>query len=153
MEDEIIQPSVKTRKRELSPEKELMRRFGKLPKTKLPDFSSMDKDRIIKWIDQHFRSKEILSNFVKSLYIVVQEMYFEASNSLEPGCSVLSFPILEGTVIMDFSKNPEEQYSFKPNKILEDLITNSDQKGTTKLKEFLDSRFYKMVETLYKLYN
>jgi hypothetical protein len=153
MESEIIQQGIKTRKRELSPEKELLRRFGKLPKVKLDDLNSKSKEELLKWIDQHFRSKEILLGFIKSLYTVIQQMYFEASQNLDPNSSTLEFQILEGSVILDFTKDPDEQYRFKPNKTLEDLIKDSDNKCTTKLKDFLDSRFYKMIEALYKLYN
>ena len=153
MESEILQQAVKTRKRELSPEKEFLRRFGKLPKSKLPDFESMEKEKIIAWIDQHYRSKEVLTKFIKSVYMVVQELYLEASNSLEKDENLLSFPILEGTVTIDFSSNSEDRYLFTPNKTLESLLEGTDKSGTTKLKEFLDSRFYKMIEALYKLYN
>lgn len=153
MEDQVVQQTIKTRKRELSPEKELLRRFGKLPKVKLPDFEVMSKEQVISWIDQHYRSKEVLTGFIKSLYMVVQELYFESSNSLKPDESVIEFQILEGSVIIDFEKDLGGLYLFKPNSVLENLITKSDQKGTTKLKELLDSRFYKMIEALYKLYN
>ena len=153
MESEILQPAVKTRKRELSPEKELLRRFGKLPKSKLPDFESMEKEKIIAWIDQHSRSKEVLTKFIKSVYMVVQELYLEASNSLRKDENLLSFPLLEGTVTIDFSSNSDNRYLFTPNKTLEGLLEGADRSGTTKLKEFLDSRFYKMIEALYKLYN
>lgn len=153
MESEILQPAVKSRKKELSPEKELLRRFGKLPKQKLPDFESMEKDKIIAWIDQHYRSKEVLTRFIKSVYIVVQEMYFESSSKVEKDDKTMSFQLLEGTVTIDFEKNDGEQYIFTPNETLAGLISGADRNGTTKLKEFLDSRFYKMIETLYKLYN
>ena len=153
MESEIIQPAVKSRKKELSPEKELLRRFGKLPKQKLPDFESMEKDKIIAWIDQHYRSKEVLTRFIKSVYIVVQEMYFESSSKVEKDDKTMSFQLLEGTVTIDFEKDSDEQYTFTPNETLAGLISGADRNGTTKLKEFLDSRFYKMIETLYKLYN
>lgn len=152
MEDQSLQQTVNNVDKS-DKSKELIKRFGKLPKVKLPDFESMDKKQIISWIDQHYRSKEVLSGFIKSLYIVEQEMYFESSNNLSPHESLLSFPILEGVVTIDLTKPEEDQYTFKPNKILSDLIDTSDRKNTTKLKEFLDSRFYKMIETLYKLYN
>ena len=153
MESESLQPAIKTRKRELSPEKELLRRFGKLPKSKLPDFESMDKEKIITWIDQHYRSKEVLTRFIKSIYFVVQELYFEASNNLDKDEGLLSFPLLEGTITIDFKNDPDGKYIFTPNKTLESLLEGTDKSGTTKLKEFLDSRFYKMIEALYKLYN
>lgn len=153
MESEIVQPAIKTRKRELSPEKELLRRFGKLPKNKLPNFEEMDKDRIIAWIDQHYRSKEVLSGFIKSIYMVVQEMYFESSNSVGKYDETMSFPLIEGTVTVNFKDNTDSRYTFRPNKVLEGLIEGSDKNGTTKLREFLDSKFYKMIEALYKLYN
>ena len=152
MEDQVIQQNVKTRKRPLSPEKELLRRFGKLPKVKLPDFNSMEKDKIISWIDQHYRSKEVLTGFIKSVYVVVQQIYFEEFN-LNPSEGVFSFPLLEGTVKVDTGRPIDEQYIFIPNKTLETLLIDSEQKGATKLKEFLDSRFYRMIEALYKLYN
>ena len=65
----------------------------------------------------------------------------------------MSFQLLEGTVTVDFSGEDGVKYLFTPNETLSKLIDSADRNCTTKLKEFLDSRFYKMIEALYKLYN
>lgn len=111
----------------------------------LPDFTKMDKGEIIDYINRNFNIKEMLSIFVKSTYLAVQQSFYD-NDDLNKNCR--EFSILEGKVVYDLES---DQYIFTPNSVVKKLLDSSDQTNSTRLRDVLSSRFYKIIEYLYTL--
>lgn len=111
---------------------------------KPPRFSEMEKEELISYIKKNCITKEHLITFIKATYLATQQSFFESYQKGED----VDFRILEGYLHYDVNTGV---FTFTPNSTVKKLINKAEDQNTTGLKEFLESRFYKMVESIYQI--
>lgn len=126
------------------------------------DFEALEgksPEELIKFIKDNVKTKEQLSFFIKAVYLAVQQDYWEAfqlsnedkrKDQQDPEKAYIDFEILEGRVRYIPSK---EIYLFKPRERVKKMLDSVDQKGQSRLKEILETRLYRMIESIYRLEN
>ena len=114
-----------------------------IKKEKLPDLDSLCREDLVKYINTRFSIKDRLTQLINYIYIAVQQSYFDR-NQQDSG--YVDFTILEGNI----RQNPDTgEYIFTPNDVVKKLLSSVDRREPTKLKTFLSTKFYKIIEYLY----
>ena len=124
-------------------ENQFLQSLKKFSKRELPNLEAMSKEELIAFIRKNCRTKEQLTLFIKICYLAGQQTFYDSYCQGED----VNFQILEGDVHYDPCT---EVYTFTPNATFKKLLDSATM-DSTRLKEVLLTRFYKMVETLYKL--
>lgn len=111
-------------------------------KEKLPDFEKMGRKELYDWVITHVPLKERLIKLVNYVYLAVQQSYFDCK-SANPKTD--EFNLLEGRIRID----NEGKFIFTPNQTVLKLLKQVKEDQTTRLKVFLGTKFYKIIEFLY----
>ena len=121
--------------------------LGKLIKKENPNLSSLSREELLNYINLHCNYKEQAVSFVKNVNLTAQQTYFEGlSNKNKKG--VFSFDILEGKLTYHPKSNT---YTFEPSKPVKSLWEEATSTRQTRLKDVLGSRFYKILESAYRI--
>ena len=127
-------------------ENEIIQRLKEeVKKEKLPDLESLSKEDLVKYIENRLQVKDRLTQLINYIYFSVQQSYFD-KRDFESDYN--DFSILEGRVRYNYKT---DQYTFYPNETLRKLFDSVERDDSTKLKSFLNSKLYKMIEYLYNL--
>lgn len=127
-------------------ENEILQRLREeVKKEKLPELQEMSKEELIKYIENRFQIKDRLIQLVNHIYFAVQQSYFD---KMEPDSNYNDFNLLEGSVRHNLETG---EYLFTPNDVVKKLLSSVEKQDSTKLKTFLSTRFYKIIEYLYNV--
>lgn len=127
-------------------ENEILQRLREeVKKEKLPELQEMSKEGLIKYIENRFQIKDRLIQLVNHTYFAVQQSYFD---KMRPDSNYNDFNLLEGSVRHNLETG---EYLFTPNDVVKKLLSSVEKQDSTKLKTFLSTRFYKIIEYLYNV--
>lgn len=127
-------------------ENEILQRLREeVKKEKLPELQEMSKEDLIKYIENRFQIKDRLIQLVNHIYFAVQQSYFD---KMESDSDYNDFNLLEGSVRHNLETG---EYLFTPNDVVKKLLSSVEKQDSTKLKTFLSTRFYKIIEYLYNV--
>ena len=108
---------------------------------------TMSKEELVKFVkDNCLLKKSQLRSIITLMYFATQETYLESKEKNNDDI-FRTFQILEGTVTLDLLTGV---YTFTPYTALDNLFIKAEETDKTKIREVLESRFYRLVEALYK---
>lgn len=115
-------------------------------KEKTPNFNEMERDELIKYIKENLSSRIQAISFIRACLMAVQQSYLDAINSVDPQKPFV-FEVVEGEVIY----YPEtKKFEFTPNSVMNNLFSNISIGKSSRLKNLLNARFYKILETAFE---
>ena len=119
----------------------------------ISDLDSMSNEEIKKHVeklekyvkDNCLHKKGQLKHIFSLMIFAIQQLYFDSFKKEE---LKVDFQILEGKVSLVVTT---VIFTFIPDPSLEKLFAESERTNTARLKEVMGSRFYKLVEALYRV--
>lgn len=130
-------------------ENEIISSIARQRKAKAPNFQELSREELIKYIKENCSPRIQTMSFIRADLTAVQQSYTDALQSAKENRPFV-FNLLEGEVIY----YPEEdKFEFKPSQVLSNLFKNISIGKSSRLKTLLNARFYKILETAFKLEN